>query len=105
MHWGGFIDPHSGVVSYKIAIGTKPFLTDVIKWKHLGLKTGKCIFLYGEQGYMTLKLEGYFGKNQVLSNNEQNKFAGNKIVIAILMLQLVIKIQTHSLVNDELIGY
>ena len=40
IHWGGFVDPHSGIASYKVAVGTKPYFSDVIKWKHTGHDTG-----------------------------------------------------------------
>ena len=39
IHWGGFIDPHSGIVSYKVAVGTQPYLSDIIKWTNAGKRT------------------------------------------------------------------
>ena len=41
INWGGFIDPHSGVVMYKVALGTKPYIPDIVRWKDIGLATSK----------------------------------------------------------------
>ena len=40
VHWGGFIDPHSGVIEYRLALGTKPLAADLVHWTHMGVKTG-----------------------------------------------------------------
>ena len=40
-NWGNFVDPHSGVVLYRVAVGTELASHDVIHWRNVGLKTGE----------------------------------------------------------------
>ena len=40
-NWGCFVDPHSGVVLYRVALGTELTSHDVIHWRNVGLKTGE----------------------------------------------------------------
>ena len=39
IHWGGFLDPHSGVISYRLALGTQPHGADVMHWRHVAVNS------------------------------------------------------------------
>ncbi|XP_046569942.1 uncharacterized protein LOC124278267 [Haliotis rubra] len=38
-HWSGFDDPHSGLSSFRVSLGTQPYLDDVVTETHTGLGT------------------------------------------------------------------
>ena len=41
-HWGGFYDTHAPELTYKVAVGTKSGLDDVVPYFNVGRDSGIC---------------------------------------------------------------
>ena len=42
VNWGGFSDPHTGIMLYRFCLGTTAGLCDARTWEETGLLTGEC---------------------------------------------------------------
>ena len=38
--WGGFVDPHSPIIFYRVAVGTTPGEQDIWSWQDVGMARG-----------------------------------------------------------------
>ena len=43
VNWGGFADPHAGILLYRFCLGTTVGLCDARIWEETGLQTGNYV--------------------------------------------------------------
>ena len=41
MNWGGFADPHSGIMYYRFCVGSENGICDEMAWEDVGLRNGQ----------------------------------------------------------------
>ena len=40
LSWGGFVDPHSPIIYYRVCVGSVEGEQDVLTWQDVGMTTG-----------------------------------------------------------------
>ena len=44
--WGGFMDPQTGILFYRYAVGSKSYESDIQSWEDVGLHTGNNLIMH-----------------------------------------------------------